>query len=345
MSEQERRTDQVPAFDAAVEDTVAVVDGSAGTVADAALVDPDVAAPLAEAPDQVADAWVASLLADLPSAPMPADAWSRLSAALSAEAPLSAEVPLSAQAAPTAEAPPAGQLPPDVPDAPLAAGADVVPLHAGGRRRGSSGLPGWWRGVAAAAVAVLAVGIGVQVLRGGGSPGPVAGPAPGPAAGAQAAVAIPARQVLASGTSYTAARLKDQVRGLVDRAEDALRATDPAGSDSSAAGSVEEAGTGEDATAGSGAGPAVAAHAAAPVGTAGFTATAAGIRDCVLALAGSASVEAMVVDRATYEGRDAGIVVLPTDPQAATLDVWVVAPECARRDPHVLFFLRTTTTG
>lgn len=343
MSEQERRADQVPTADTSAVDAVTGplaggLTAAGASAVGATVVDPDVEAPLTAAPDPAADAWVAALLADLAPATMPADVRARLDAALAAEPPLSAGPPVAADPSPAIG--PSLAVGPAVTDPPTGGSADVVPLQPGGRRRGSSGLPRWWRGVAAAAVAVLAVGVGVQVLRGGGSPDPVAGPAAGAAAGANAAVAIPARQVLSSGTAYTAARLKDQVLGLVDRAEDALGATE-----SASAGTVEEAGTGEGATRAGGAPPVVGAAAATPVGTAGFTATAAGIRDCVLALAGSASVQAMVVDRATYEGRDAGIVVLPTDPQAATLDVWVVAPECARRDPHVLFFLRTTASG
>jgi hypothetical protein len=83
----------------------------------------------------------------------------------------------------------------------------------------------------------------------------------------------------------------------------------------------------------------------APLDSDGFTASWAGLRDCVAGLAGSASVQAIVVDRATYEGRDAGVVVLPTVRETATVDVWVVEPTCGAVDPRVIFFFRHPLAG
>ncbi len=75
----------------------------------------------------------------------------------------------------------------------------------------------------------------------------------------------------------------------------------------------------------------------------GFTQSWDALRACLTWLAKSAQAQALVVDRATYEGVDAGVVVAPAsqvDPATSpppsttvessmgTLDVWVVKPEC-----------------
>jgi hypothetical protein len=77
----------------------------------------------------------------------------------------------------------------------------------------------------------------------------------------------------------------------------------------------------------------------------GFTQTWQALRECMTWLAKSRAAEALVVDRATYEGADAGIIVTPAglvDPATSPpptavvptpmgiLDVWVVKPECQK---------------
>lgn len=90
-----------------------------------------------------------------------------------------------------------------------------------------------------------------------------------------------------------------------------------------------------------------------PVGTNGFTATMEGLRSCVTAITKNAAAQALVIDRALFEGNDAGIVVMPagsggpdsatptmtTETEAGPLDVWVVEPDCAVVDPHVMLHM------
>jgi hypothetical protein len=82
---------------------------------------------------------------------------------------------------------------------------------------------------------------------------------------------------------------------------------------------------------------------ALPVG-AGFTESWASVRDCVNWLMAESDAQALIVDRGTFEGDAAGVVVAPADPldqkpstpaptlslttDAGLLHVWVVTPEC-----------------
>ena len=134
----------------------------------------------------------------------------------------------------------------------------------------------------------------------------------------------PARVVLASGTDYTPAGLGTQVTGLLDRV------------------GVDDA---EDARA-------MPIETSLPaVGASGFTASMTALRECITALTESTQSQALVVDRATYQGSDAGVVVAPTydDPPSTSpaptatlttdmgeLDVWVVNPDCSVVDPSVM---------
>ena len=78
-------------------------------------------------------------------------------------------------------------------------------------------------------------------------------------------------------------------------------------------------------------------------GDSGFTATVEGLAGCLLALTASPDRRALVIDRATFQGADAGIVVVPVGLAArddATpfdrIDVWVVTPDCGTSaDPVV----------
>lgn len=176
-------------------------------------------------------------------------------------------------------------------------------------------------GLAAAAVVVVVGGVAVTALRGGGSgPGPVAAGVPD-AAGAGSAA--PALRVLQTGTSYTQDGFGQQVNALLDR--DEVEPAVPLGLDAESAGApVTEL-----------------QRDVAPVGADGFTASWGGIRACVAGLVTATQVgQAIVVDRATFEGRDAGVVVLAADQTPTTVDVWVVEPGCGEVDPRVLFFFR-----
>lgn len=265
--------------------------------------------------------------------PIPAWAWDRIDAALTAES----------QDRSAAEA---------------TADAVVVPLDSAPSRASRSGRAGyrWVGGLVAAALVVVVGGVVVTSLRttsdssdavvaavafattenaaaedaaagtaATGGPVAVAEAAPAPKMGGSGWVQ-PARMVLASGTDYTPAALGTQVTNLLD-------------------------GVGIDTADEARAMPVDAALAS--VGTGGFTASMPALRDCVTALTESTQSQALVVDRATYQGNDAGVVVAPTyDDATATsvspaptttlttdmgeLDVWVVNPDCSVVDPRVL---------
>lgn len=195
-----------------------------------------------------------------------------------------------------------------------------------------------WLAIAGAAAAVVIVG---GVLIGNNrapQPGPVAADAPSSFSSAErSAIAnadpsgahivtaglAPARKVMASHTNYEKSHLGEQVKSLlagvgVDDDTDVPK--------------MPQASTPE------------------TVGTTGFTATIKGLRDCLTSLTQNATAQALVVDRALFEGLDAGVLILPTgtaasDAPAPTttavtelgpLDVWVVDPACDVIDPHVM---------
>jgi hypothetical protein len=221
---------------------------------------------------------------------------------------------------------------------------------------GRSRLARWGGGLVAASVAVLAVGVAVTAFQGsgsgdavvaGGEQAPVASaaallaeaPVDDTAAGAAAApnadapsadakegagaelfstperlsfagMVPPAQMVVDSDTDYTSGGLRGQVRsvlsqfGMADQqeAEKVMTASAPV--------EVED------------------------VPDSGFTATAESLRDCIDRLTADADATALLVDRATYEGQDAGVVVAPEDaaatsaPDVSELQVWVVDEDC-----------------
>lgn len=247
--------------------------------------------------------------------PMPDEVWSRLTGALGAEA------------------------------AERAAGdhENVVVLTP--TNRPSRGMR-WAGGLVAASVAIVAVGLAVNTVRGGSSDQvTVAGGAAmttAPAAKAEDRVAelaaspealsqaaseqpvtaaapevIPAaRMVLASNTNYLPDELQGQVVSLVKNAgfKTAKEAMDK-----------------------------VVPMASMPVDD-GFTASWDALRACLTWLTQSADSQALIVDRATYAGHDAGVIVAPAivpdadpttpsptvtlDTRYGAFDVWVVNPDC-----------------
>jgi hypothetical protein len=255
---------------------------------------------------------------DVVGEPMPAPVWARLDAALAEEAAARAEA-----------------APDNV--------VHLVPGSGQGDRRPPRAFR-WAGGLAAASVAVFAVGLAINTMGGAGtSTGIVAGAAVTPRANAsdltkmaaapqasafataggtadEAAAAAPvgpqpARMVMASSMNYTRSGLADQVTSLLDEvnvhtAAEAARMP------------VEQVALPDEA---------------------GFTHSWAALRECLTWLAKSTEAQALVVDRATYEGADAGVVVAPAsqvdpttsppptttvDSPMGTLDVWVVKPEC-----------------
>lgn len=265
---------------------------------DSAVGDAD-AVDLTRPADPVADAAVRSALAALPSPAMPAAVWERLAATLADE-----------------------QRARD-PDDPSVAflGARAQRREAARHRRTRV-----LAGVAAAGLVVVAGGVALTALRGGGAgPAPVAGGLP---AAEGAGAAAPALRVLQTGTRYSQDGFGQQVRDLLGR--DEVEPAVPLGLDAESDGApVTEF-----------------QRDVAPVGSDGFTASWGGIRGCVSGLVTATQVgQAIVVDRATFEGRDAGVVVLAADETPTTVDVWVVEPGCGQGDPRVLFFFRAPVGG
>ena len=194
---------------------------------------------------------------------------------------------------------------------------NVVVLPTGRRR--------WAGGLVAAAVTVVAVGAGIVVVQGAATQSIVAtestkqvAPAEVPAALAEApaeggtedlAAAAPApaastvvpasRIVMASNTDYTPSGLRSQVTTMVK----------------------ERFATAEEAY----------GDEAVPVQmpvVGGFTESWDALRDCLRELTRSSTIQALVVDRGTFNGAAAGIIVAPGDAAAGLFDVWVVNPDC-----------------
>jgi hypothetical protein len=197
----------------------------------------------------------------------------------------------------------------------------------------------WLPGVAAAAVAVIAVGVGAAMMRPAAvtvADAPAAAPVPATnipadarksAAPADAAamsaevlanpmvggtapttrsMIMPTRMLMSSGTQYTSTQLDTQIDGLLSQvgaSTPELMSAMPT--------------------------PA----AVTTVGTTGFTADLNALRDCITGIMHSHSASALIVDRATFDGGDAGIVIVP---QAQQIDVWIVGPECSSTAPRVL---------
>lgn len=262
---------------------------------------------------------VAAWLAAHPAPVMPADVWDRLESVLAEQSPLSTP--------------------------------GVIPLHGATRRRQRRVVP--LLGAAAGLVLVGAVGIPV-VLGGSAANQPVADgmttastavpsdpvaaapsastpdpePTTAPSTPAQPSpdpgsdvMAVPARLLVASGTDYSAGTMAPQVTSLL-----------------STAGITDGADLAEDV---------VTIHSSTPrglpplIGGDGFTADVDQLRDCLGRLhaarggdAAGVAMPALLVDRAAFDGSDAGVVVmLHTEPgRAPYLDVAVVGPECTDAD-------------
>ncbi len=246
-----------------------------------------------------------------PAEAMPAAVWSRLQSVLNAEAATRA-----------------------------ADSHDNVVLLAAGPNRTPSRPMRWAGGLVAASVAVVAVGLAIGVTRGTDAAVSVAGGALATASAAtldkmattestpesltaaapnaEMAVVPAAKVVLASSTNYLPDELPGQVVSLVKNAgfrtpEEAMAKQMP-----TSAMPVED----------------------------GFTASWEALRACLTALTKSPDAQALIVDRATYAGDDAGVIVTPAMPEDAdpatpsptftvdttygAFDVWVVNPECQK---------------
>lgn len=63
------------------------------------------------------------------------------------------------------------------------------------------------------------------------------------------------------------------------------------------------------------------------------------LADCVTALA-DGPVSPLAVDLATWQGQPAAVVLLPTPDDPASVDAWVVGPNCSQADAQLLYFAR-----
>ena len=205
-------------------------------------------------------------------------------------------------------------------------------------RSGHSRAARWAGGLVAASVALVLVGVGVTAVRSGDDAAPVpaqlALPASDAEAGAPAALSYagipPMRMVVDSDTSYTMGTLRDQVRTLVSTVPSSL----PAISTASLAPAAGAAPAPPSSAASTGADPAATRLLDGTV--AGFVASDQSLQDCLDSLTDEARTTAFLIDHATFDGRDADVVVAP-DPAAATLvdakvlEIWVLDPDCTLR--------------
>ncbi len=240
-------------------------------------------------------------------APMPSAVWDHLEAALAAEPPLAAPAAAGTGAAPADRV------------------APVVPLSAApSRRRRPGAVLGLLAGAAAAVVALV---VGVQVLRpadgsdelaSGSSAASSAPAAPEAADGTTRQAAAPTR--LATGTDYRDEALVQQVSDVV-----AVRST------------MADVATPK--------APAASPMASALVATASdfagtFAATSDGVDACLAELrAGASSSAVLVIDLGSYHGRAAAVVVVGRpglNPVGRPVDVWVVGRTCGTGDAQLI---------
>lgn len=187
----------------------------------------------------------------------------------------------------------------------------------------------WGGGLVAASVAVLAIGVAVTAFSGGNDPALVAegatdataaklsAEAPAPAAEALvsprmlsfAGMVPPTLRLVDSKTDYTSPTLTTQVSTVLhDMGMEPVQA-EQAMSEPPAEVAVPD--TDERSILGS----------------------SRMLRDCITKLTEVANSTALLIDWATFEGRDAGVVVAPeyltpTAPDLTELDIWVIDPNC-----------------
>jgi len=276
---------------------------------------------------------LAGLFADQPTPVMPDAVWQRLSAALAQETPLTQS---AAQSAPAAAS-----------------------VHQIGRARTRRRGP--LLAAAASLVLIGAVGIPVVLNSGTSPPPPVADGAPiaasqtpevptdtttqpdlgapEPSTAPKVTDTVPAQIVVASGINYDGDAMSTQVADLLGAAGVVSAPmpdlSDPSMADPDSMLMVDEV---------------VSAAGSTPtgyppmVGSAGFTADVDDMRNCVERLKAFLSTKmapepittmpALVVDRASYQGADSGVVVWLNDRGngASRLDVAVVRPTCTAAD-------------
>ena len=297
------------------------------------------------------EARVAALLRSLSDddLPMPDHVWSRLSAVIAEEHVAATARRLSGDPGALAD-----EASADGSSVAPTATVSVLPTAEERRRRGA---PRWLLPAAAAAVVVLLGGalvkgidVGSSTTAGSASLSSaeaVAGGAPAAAPSDDRAPLPTASRESRSGTAYTKDGLAAQAGKLVHQY---FLLPLPTGSPVSSAmgtdqGSVSAA-TPKSAG-GSASAPAPTSSGAFSIGDSGTGTTAAGsllagtsLAACLTQLTGTTTSGAVAVDRGTFEGKPADVVVVPTDGDPTHLDVWVLAPGCTRTEAQVLSFAR-----
>ena len=287
------------------------------------------------------EARVRALLAGLrdDDIPMPDDVWSRLSAVI-AEEQASTMRGAAAPAALTGLADGDNDA-----DTGSSASATVSVLPDPAERRRRSSAPRWILGAAAAVVGVALVGGFLRTMPLGSGSSTSAGAMSAPAV-ASAADLVPVSGERVSNTPYTHARLATQVSALLSGSlsySGSTAAGAGAGTEGlSASSSAPPADAGATPTASTPLPTTDSRSAQATTKTASGAALLAGaaLSDCLVQLTGITGSAAVAVDRGTYEGKPADVVVVPTAGDPASLDVWVLSPGCTATSANVLEFAR-----
>jgi hypothetical protein len=264
---------------------------------------PDTPGPDAT-PEQ--EAFVAALLgglaADDPG--MPEHVVARLDAALAEERRAAAAAGASALGTPAlGESVAGGAEDPDEATTPGFAPVTVLPQQRRRPDRSTRALQ-WLVGAAAAVLVVGGVG---AVVRGTFS------------TSSDSAATAAGGQLLASGTAYSKDTLAEQARALV--AEPTSVSTDG----EAAAPELAPGTDGRDTSA-----------------EPGSASNGLDLPGCLQQLTGTTGTDPLAVDRATYEGRAAVVIVLASTDAPGSLDVWVVAPTCRLGDDAFVEFQRVT---
>jgi hypothetical protein len=296
-----------------------VDDGAPREDLDAAVsdltVDPDTADLGPEATDEQS-AFVSGLLGTLRAddPPMPDDVVRRLDAVLAQErlTRLEAAGVTSLPVAAAAEASDEGAT-----AATATAPVTVLPDRA--ERRGPGMRSFKVLGGVAAAVALVAVGAVIGTSGLGGSSGS--------SGGSSTVVAAAGVPVADTATTYSKTGLEQQARDLVGSVRTqaySVVTPEPAPPESA----PTDAGAPES--------PTSASSAPADDGVV----TGQELAGCVAELTGRTDVTPIVVDQGTYAGRPAEVLVLPTDGEAGSVDVWVVVAGCRQGSVELLDFRR-----
>ena len=83
-------------------------------------------------------------------------------------------------------------------------------------------------------------------------------------------------------------------------------------------------------------------------GSTGFTSTLPALRSCLTWLTGSSEIQALFVDRSTYQGTPAAIVVVPDSiggSLLASMDVWIVSLDCVQEQSSILMHDQVSLTA